>query len=130
MDVNYLNGKTFLVVDDDKFNIKLIETMLGKIADVKVVSTDKGSEVLSVLETWDGYIDMLLLDLHMPEMSGVDILRHIREEMKLDIPVVIISVDGLDERELIDMGANDFVLKPFDLDDLKIKILKHLPKEK
>ena len=92
MESEYLNGKTFLIVDDDKFNIQLIETMLEKIADVRVVSTDKGSEALSVLRTCDGYIDMVLLDLHMNEM-----------------------------------GADDFVLKPFDLDDLKAKILKHLP---
>ena len=129
MDLGYLKGKTFLVVDDDKFNIQLIETMLEKIADVKVVSTDKGSEALTVLKTCDGYIDMVLLDLHMPEMEGEDVLRAIRNDLKLSMPVVIISVDGLDERELLDMGADDFVLKPFDLDDLKAKMLKHLPKE-
>jgi CheY-like chemotaxis protein len=124
MDLNYLNGKTILVVDDDKFNIQLIETMLQKIADVKVLSTDKGSEALTVLKTCDRYIDMILLDLHMPEMDGRDVLKGIRKELKLDTPVLIISVNGLDERELLDMGADDFVLKPFDLDDLKTKILK------
>jgi CheY-like chemotaxis protein len=131
MDLNYLNDKTILVVDDDKFNIQLIETMLKKIAnDVQVVSTDKGSEVLSTLEIWDGRIDMVLLDLQMPEMSGEEILQNIREELKLDVPVVIISVNGLDEKALLEMGANDFVLKPFDLDDLKATILKHLPKKR
>jgi len=129
MDLNYLNGKTFLVVDDDKFNIQLIETMLEKIADVKVVATDKGSEALTVLKTCDGYIDMLLLDLQMPEMSGEEILSVVRKELQLDIPVLIISVNGLDEKELLEKGADDFILKPFDLDDLKEKILKHLPKE-
>jgi CheY-like chemotaxis protein len=130
MDLNYLNDKTILVVDDDKFNIQLIETMLKKIAnDVQVLSTDKGSEVLSTLEIWDGRIDMVLLDLQMPEMSGEEILQNIREELKLDVPIVIISVNGLDEKALLEMGANDFVLKPFDLDDLKATILKHLPKK-
>ncbi len=127
MESEYLNGKTFLIVDDDKFNIQLIETMLEKIADVKVVSTDKGSEALSVLRTCDGYIDMVLLDLHMNEMDGEDVLRAIRNDLHLDTPVLIISVNGLDEKALLEMGADDFVLKPFDLDDLKAKILKHLP---
>ena len=72
---------------------------------------------------------MVLLDLQMPEMSGQEILRTIREEMKLDIPVLIISVNGLDENELLAAGANDFVLKPFELDDLKTKIITYLPKE-
>jgi len=126
MDLDYLNGKIFLIVDDDKFNIQLIETMLSKIADVKVISTDKGSEALTVLKTCNSYIDLILLDLHMNEMDGEDVLRAIRTELGLDIPVMIISVNGLNEKELLEMGATDFVLKPFDLDDLKIKILQHV----
>ena len=129
MDLTHLKEKTLLIIDDDQFNVQLIETMLHKIADIKVVSTDKGSEALRVLQTCDGYIDMVLLDLQMPEMSGQEILRTIREEMKLDIPVLIISVNGLDENELLAAGANDFVLKPFELDDLKTKIITYLPKE-
>jgi len=127
MDLDYLNGKIFLIVDDDKFNIQLIETMLSKIAvDVKVISTDKGSEALTVLKTCNSYIDLILLDLHMNEMDGEDVLRAIRTELGLDIPVMIISVNGLNEKELLEMGATDFVLKPFDLDDLKTKILQHV----
>ncbi len=129
MALSYLKDKTFLVVDDDTFNIQLITTMLKKLADVEVVSTDKGSEALDVLKRCDGYIDMVLLDLHMPEMEGEDVLKSIRNELELDMPVLIISVDGLEEQELLDLGANDFVLKPFDLEDLKAKILTHLPKE-
>jgi len=128
MDISELNGKTLLVVDDDKFNIQLIETMLEKIADVKVLSTDKGSEALTVLKTCSHYIDLIMLDLHMPEMEGDEVLRIIRNEMNLTVPVIIISVNGLDEKALIEKGADDFVLKPFDLEDLKEKILKHLQK--
>ena len=130
MDLSYLNGKTILIVDDDKFNIQLIETMLEKIADVKVIATDKGSEALTVLKRQEGHVDMVLLDLHMPEMDGEEVLYTIRKELQLDIPVLIITVNGLDEKEMLEKGANDFVLKPFDLNDLKTKILKHLPKEK
>jgi CheY-like chemotaxis protein len=130
MEPSYLNGKTILIIDDDKFNIQLIETMLEKIADVKVIATDKGSEALNVLKTHEGDVDMVLLDLHMPEMDGEEVLYAIRKELQLDIPVLIITVNGLDEKEMLEKGANDFVLKPFDLNDLKTKILKHLPKEK
>jgi len=66
----------------------------------------------------------------MPEMKGEDILVAIRHEMQSDIPVLIISVNGLEELDLKQKGADDFVLKPFDLDDLKQKILKYLPKGK
>ena len=130
MEPSYLNGKTILIVDDDKFNIQLIETMLEKIADVKVIATDKGSEALNVLKTQERHVDMVLLDLYMPEMDGEEVLYAIRKELQMDIPVLIITVNGLDEKEILEKGANDFVLKPFDLNDLKIKILKHLPKER
>jgi CheY-like chemotaxis protein len=130
MDLSYLNGKTILIVDDDKFNIQLIETMLEKIADVKVIATDKGSEALTVLKMQEGDVDMVLLDLHMPEMDGEEVLYAIRKELQLDIPVLIITVNGLDEKEMLEKGANDFVLKPFELNDLKTKILKHLPRER
>jgi len=73
---------------------------------------------------------MVLLDLYMPEMDGEEVLYAIRKELQMDIPVLIITVNGLDEKEMLEKGANDFVLKPFDLNDLKTKILKHLPKEK
>ncbi len=129
MNLDHLNGKTFLIVDDDSFNIQLIKTMLEKLANVKVVSTDKGSEALTVLKVCGEYIDMVLLDLQMPEMKGEDVLDAIRGEMQSDIPVLIISVNGLEEKELKEKGANDFVLKPFELDDLKTKIMKYLPKE-
>ena len=129
MNLDHLNGKTFLIVDDDSFNIQLIKTMLEKLADVRVVSTDKGSEALTVLKVCGEYIDMVLLDLQMPEMKGEDVLEAIRDEMQSDVPVLIISVNGLEEQELKEKGANDFVLKPFDLDDLKTKIMKYLPKE-
>ncbi len=129
MNLDHLNGKTFLIVDDDNFNIQLIKTMLDKLANVKVVSTDKGSEALTVLKVCGEYIDMVLLDLQMPEMKGEDVLEAIRDEMQSDVPVLIISVNGLEEQELKEKGANDFVLKPFDLDDLKTKIMKYLPKE-
>ncbi len=129
MDLDHLTGKTFLIVDDDSFNIQLIKTMLEKLADVRVVSTDSGSEALTVLKVCGEYIDMVLLDLQMPEMKGEDVLAAIRHDLQSDIPVLIISVNGLEELDLKEKGADDFVLKPFDLDDLKSKILKYLPKE-
>ena len=129
MDLDHLTGKTFLIVDDDSFNIQLIKTMLEKLADVRVVSTDSGSEALTVLKVCGEHIDMVLLDLQMPEMKGEDVLAAIRHDLQSDIPVLIISVNGLEELDLKEKGADDFVLKPFELDDLKSKIVKYLPKE-
>jgi CheY-like chemotaxis protein len=115
--------KRVLIVEDDTFNVKLLETMLKQAVDCEVLSTDKGSEALALLEREEPHVDLLLLDLHLPEMSGEEILRRVREiEHYKDLPIFIISVDGLDEKKYLEMGATDFVLKPFDPDTLLQKI--------
>jgi DNA-binding response OmpR family regulator len=74
---------------------------------------------------------MVLLDLHLPQMTGKEILHNIRKNRKFDkLPVLIISVDGMDEIELRDMGANDFILKPFDIDNFSKKIAANIQSQK
>jgi CheY-like chemotaxis protein len=127
MDLKSIGKINVLIVDDDKFNIQLLSALLGKIADVDIVSTDDGKEALEILDSGDKPIDIVLLDLHMPKMEGKDILKTIRQQSKYNhIPVIIISVDGLDEDELLRMGADDFVLKPFDIDKFAAVLAKQL----
>jgi CheY-like chemotaxis protein len=117
-------SKRILIVEDDEFNVKLLETMLkmGNGA-YEVISTDKGSEALSLLRRREPRVDLLLLDLHLPEMSGEEILKEVKKiDHYADLPVIIISVDGLDENKYRHMGATDFVLKPFDPVILQEKI--------
>jgi two-component system chemotaxis sensor kinase CheA len=100
---------------------------LKKIADVEITATDDGREALAILEAGDKAIDVVLLDLHMPKMEGRDVLAAIRQQSKYNnIPVIIISVDGLDEDELLKLGADDFVLKPFDIDKFAAVLAKQL----
>jgi CheY-like chemotaxis protein len=115
--------KRVLIVEDDEFNVRLLETMLKQAMDCEVLSTDKGSEALALLRRKEPKVDLVLLDLHLPEMSGEEILKEIRRiEHYKELPVFIISVDGLDEKALLEMGATDFVLKPYDPDVLLQKI--------
>ena len=126
MDLKYLGNITILLVEDDIFNLQLIRSLLKKISHANIISTDDGSKALDTMESGEQKIDMILLDLHLPQMSGKEILHHIRKNKDFDdLPVLIISVDGMDETELRQMGANDFILKPFDIDDLAKKISIH-----
>jgi CheY-like chemotaxis protein len=117
-----------LIIDDDSFNIHLVSALMKKIANVEITATDDGKEALAILESGDKIIDVVLLDLHMPKMDGRDILIAIREQNKYDnIPVVIISsVDGLERNELLNLGANDLVLKPFDVNMFVSVLLNQL----
>jgi len=127
MNLKDLGTINILIVEDDVFNVKLIRSLLDKIADTHIISTDDGMNALKILEFGDEKIDMVLLDLHLPRKNGKEILGFIRKNEKFDsLPVLIISVDGMDEIELRKMGANDFILKPFDIDEFAAKISANL----
>ncbi len=131
MSLKHLGTINMLIVEDDAFNIQLIRSLLAKISDTNIISTDDGLEALKVLEFGDTKIDMVLLDLHLPGKSGKEVLSFIRKNEKLnDLPVLIISVDGMDEVELRRMGANDFILKPFDIDEFAAKISANIKEKK
>ena len=127
MDLRNIGKINVLIVEDDSFNIHLISALLKKIADVEITATDDGKEAIGILESGEKAIDVVLLDLHMPKMDGRDVLTAIRQQSKYNnIPIIIISVDGLDEDELLKLGADDFVLKPFDIDKFAATLAKHL----
>jgi len=131
MSLRHFGNINMLIVEDDAFNIQLIRSLLAKISDTNMITTDDGSEALKILEYGDEKIDIVLLDLHLPGKSGKEILEFIRRYKKFeDIPVLIISVDGMDEIELRNMGANDFILKPFDIAEFAAKISANLKDKK
>ncbi len=131
MSLRHFGNINMLIVEDDAFNIQLIRSLLSKISDTNIISTDDGLEALEILESGDQKIDIVLLDLHLPIKSGREVLESIRGNEKFDdLPVLIISVDGMDEIELRKMGANDFILKPFDIDEFAVKISANLEDKK
>ena len=110
--LNIAKKDNILVVDDDKMNLAIVHKMLGIRYDVTCVSS--GMDAISYLN--NNVPDMILLDLHMPEMNGLEVLEKIREQDNLsDIPVVFLTADN-DRKTEIDIfkaGALDFIQKPF-----------------
>lgn len=126
MSLKYLGNKNILIVEDDAFNAQLLRSLLTKISDMNIITAHDGISALKFLEPAKDKIDMVLLDIRMPIMNGKELLMRIRENKTLDnMPVLIISVDQSNEVELREIGANDFILKPFDIDDLASKISAH-----
>ena len=127
MSLKYLGKKNILIVEDDVFNMQLLQTLLNKLSDMHIIPSYDGSEALQVLQNAKEKIDMVLLDLHLPIVNGMDLLMHIRQYYKIEeLPVLVISVDQREKAELFQMGANEFIHKPFDIDDLVSKISLHL----
>jgi CheY-like chemotaxis protein len=108
-----------LVVDDDRLLLRLIELNLGK-AGLKVILADSGAEALRLARYNNP--DIILLDLMMPIMDGYEVMRLLKASKKTrDIPVVMLTAkSGQGDRQRCEeMGAVDYVTKPFNLEQLR-----------
>ena len=104
-----------LVVDDNGLNLRVAEKMLEK--QFKVASVSSGMEVLEFVK--NTIPDLILLDIHMPEMDGFEVLERLQGDPEYkDIPVVFLTAN--EEREVevkgFELGAQDFIKKPFSAD--------------
>lgn len=114
--------KSLLVVDDNEMNRDVLSRRLEK-AGYEVIAVEDGKKALNVLENHK--FDLVLLDIMMPEMDGFATLEAIRGKQETkELPVVMLtSVNELDDvKRCIGLGANDYVLKPYDIDELKKRI--------
>lgn len=114
-------SKSVLVVDDDRMVRKLIARILGD--DYNVLLAEDGTEGLQ--KAVDDSPDFILLDVEMPGLNGYEVCDQIKHnEATADIPVLFLSSHtGLRERMLgYEMGAADFLTKPFEADELKAKL--------
>ena len=112
-----------LLVDDDFINRKLLQTLLKKNPSVTdIQEAENGSDALDKLKK-DSSINLILLDIMMPIVDGVEFLKIFRSDMSNShIPVIVLSTDDTRKSEVFDNGANDFLRKPIKEDDLFGKI--------
>lgn len=112
-----------LVVDDDFINRKLLQTLLKKNSNVvDVIEAENGSEALEKLKR-DSTIGLILLDILMPVVDGIEFLKIFRSDTtNTHIPIIVLSTDDTRKTEVFDNGANDFLRKPILQDKLNEKI--------
>ncbi|RZL52714.1 MAG: response regulator, partial [Pedobacter sp.] len=123
-----LEGKRILLADDNKMNILLAQTVLKKYKMVSDVAYD-GAQALALFE--QNHYDLILTDIQMPEMGGVELTRLIRAyeiQEKSSIPILGVTANVLqeDRDKYIDSGINDLVLKPFSEKELVDKIASYI----
>ncbi len=116
-------GLKVLVVDDDFINRKLLHTLLKKNPDVtEVVEAENGSDALNRLKKEEDF-NIILLDVIMPILDGVEFLKIFRADMKYShIPVIVLSTDDTKKSIVFDNGANDFLRKPIKEEELYAKL--------
>lgn len=103
--------KNILVVDDEPMNIRMLEFILKDEPLYSIFSALGGKKALKILES--SKIDLVFLDVNMPDMSGFEVLKRIQE--KYSVPVIFMTADREIEtiQRSIGMGAEDYVTKPF-----------------
>ena len=113
-----------LIVDDEEMAIKLVEHQM-KLDGFEVITSTDGREAVDLIKSQEP--DLVISDIMMPFMSGLELLELIKAEQK-KIPVILVS--ALDDVEVIQtaigMGADDFVIKPVKMDELSLRIKRVL----
>lgn len=112
-----------LAVDDDLINLKLLKSMLLKTGHVKeVIEAKNGSDAIGELKGRED-IDLILLDIIMPVMGGIEMLKVVRADDSLQqLPIIVLTTDETKKAEALEAGANGFLMKPIRQDDLIAKM--------
>lgn len=121
---------TILAVDDVELNLRLVQAMLFPLGEFDYLEARNGREALGILER-NRDVDLVLLDLEMPVMDGFEVLSVMkRTEGLRDIPVIVVTADRCELHKTLAMGANDFVAKPFDPEELRLRVMNHVRSKK
>lgn len=120
-----LQGLNLLIVEDNRINRLLAFTLLDKWG-VKYDWAENGQEAIEKLG--NNLFDIILMDMQMPVMDGLEATKHIRNELHLDIPIIALTANAFkdDAKKCLDSGMNDVITKPFEPSILYNKILKQI----
>ena len=112
-----------LAVDDDMINLKLLRSMLMKNEDIgEVIEAKNGADAIAILKVRHD-IDMILLDIIMPVMGGLEMLQIVRADENLkQLPIIVLTTDETKKTEALEIGANGFLMKPVRAADVAQKI--------
>jgi CheY-like chemotaxis protein/anti-sigma regulatory factor (Ser/Thr protein kinase) len=123
-----IKEKQVLIVDDHELSYRFTSSLLNK-AGINTMYACSGIEALQLLSERD-MIDLVLLDIQMPGMDGLEVLSRIREK-KLKLPVIAQTAHALsgDREKYLSCGFNDYLSKPIDRNELISKILSFLSKK-
>ena len=117
--------KKILVVDDDMINRKLLNVLVKKAGNFDVIEAENGLEALNIIKNEP--VDMVLLDIIMPVMDGIDLLKILKsDEVYKQIPVAILTTDDSKKIEALSLGASEVLIKPIKDSDLRAILDKNL----
>ncbi|MCK5168498.1 MAG: response regulator [Bacteroidales bacterium] len=121
------SDKSILIADDEITNYIIIEKLLEK-TDIKVFHAENGEEAVKIFNK-NPNIDIILMDIRMPEMGGLEATKYIRS-VNRNIPIIAFTAFALSDDEAIalEFGCDDYISKPVRPEFLLRKINEHLNK--
>jgi CheY-like chemotaxis protein len=125
-----LKDKRFLVVEDNEVNQKLVSYVLKKVGG-EVDIANNGRAAIDLLEQNKAAYDLIIMDIQMPVMDGYEATEYIRKTLQLQTPIIAMTATALkgDHDRSVEVGMNDFMLKPFDFNDLYKRLIRLLIKD-
>lgn len=114
-----------LIVDDEKDIVSFLRTYF-QMEGYQVMSAHSGSEAITQIEHQP---DLILLDINMPELNGIDTCKLIRNKVNCPIIFLTARVQDLEIIEGLSVGADDYVTKPFNIDVLGARVISHLRRD-
>jgi len=115
-----LTGKNILVVDDDVRNLFALTTVFERLS-INAITAESGKEAIEIINNDSPVIDMVLMDIMMPEMDGYETTQKIRREHKnSSLPIIAVTAKAMkgDRQKCIEAGASDYITKPLKIDQL------------
>src|SRR5690349_17126760 len=111
--------RNILVVDDEPQITRVLKTTLSS-QGYGIRTAADGNEALHEMKTWSP--DLVITDLRMPNMDGLELCRHIRAQSR--VPIIVLSVKGEEAVKVkaLDAGADDYVTKPFSIKELLARV--------
>lgn len=115
-----------LVCDDDEALVSMIRFKLSRENLGEIFKALDGREAKALLMEED--FDLIITDIHMPFHSGLEITAFVRQELKKQTPIIVLSAEGLEDTVLqaFEIGANDFITKPFSPAELAVRVRRIL----
>jgi len=121
--------KRILVAEDNRLILETVAHSLSR-EGYEIIKATDGLDCMSKLE--NNHIDLIITDLYMPNLNGLEVISMLNNGHKSTIPIMVLSAAGAEENVLkaFDMGADDFMVKPFSLIELNVRVRKLLALKK
>lgn len=112
------NGKRALIVEDNDINQAVLASSLKQFH-IDLLIAQHGEEAIQLLESGEEF-DIIFMDLRMPVMNGFEAISYIRQKLHIEVPIVVLTASVLrnEKERCLEIGASEYMAKPFDMVDL------------